>query len=122
MKNAQGVVYSTEHGRMCPDCARPQALCQCRQQAAPPSGGVRLLLDTKGRQGKGVTVIQGLPLLPAELAQLGKQLKAACGTGGTLKDGTIELQGDHRDWVLNHLQSRGWPVKLVGGPLPPKSR
>lgn len=91
------LVYSTESGRMCPDCRQPVAQCACaaaRAAAVPAGDGiVRVSRETKGRGGKAVTLVKGVALPAAELAQLGKQLKAACGTGGTVKDGVIEVQG-----------------------------
>jgi translation initiation factor 1 len=113
-----GLVYSTESGRMCPVCRAPVAQCQCRKPGAavPPSDGVvRLFFETKGRGGKGVTVVRGLGLDEAALTALGKKLKTACGVGGTAKDGVIELQGDHRDRVLALLKEQGRNVKKAGG-------
>jgi translation initiation factor 1 len=112
------LVYSTETGRVCPDCGQPAAACVCRQadNAAPAGDGIaRVSLDTKGRKGKGVTVIKGLALDAAALAALGRQLKANCGSGGTTKDGVIEIQGDHRDTVIAALQKQGMRVKRAGG-------
>jgi translation initiation factor 1 len=112
------LVYSTESGRMCPTCRLSLAECTCKSAAAalPPSDGiVRVSLDTKGRKGKGVTVVKGVPLDAAALTQLGKQLKANCGSGGTVKDGVIEVQGDHRDTVIAALQKQGYTVKRAGG-------
>ncbi|MGR2660901.1 translation initiation factor Sui1 [Chromobacterium haemolyticum] len=111
-----GLVYSTEHGRMCPQCGFAVAQCQCGKQEAPAGDGVvRVRRETKGRNGKAVTVIQGAPLNALELAQLGKQLKNACGSGGTVKDGVIEIQGDHCEQVVGLLKQRGWTVKRAGG-------
>ena len=111
-----GLVYSTEAGRMCPACRQPVAQCVCNKAVAPPTDGVvRLFFETKGRGGKGVTVVRGLGLAEPELAALGKKLKAACGVGGTAKDGVIELQGDHRDRVLALLAAQGHKVKKAGG-------
>lgn len=115
-----GLVYSTEAGRMCPACRQAVAQCRCKALAAaavaPAGDGIaRVSLDTKGRRGKGVTVISGVPLGAAALAQLGKQLKAACGSGGTVKDGVIEVQGDHREAVMAALQKQGFRVKRAGG-------
>jgi translation initiation factor 1 len=76
---------------------------------------VRLFFETKGRGGKGVTVVRGLGLDDAALAALGKKLKTACGVGGTAKDGVIELQGDHRDRVMALLKEQGRNVKKAGG-------
>jgi translation initiation factor 1 len=113
-----GLVYSTEHGRMCPACRRPVAQCTCRSATAPPApadGFVRVACEKKGRGGKAVTVVRGVALEAAALDALGKSLKAACGSGGTVKDGVIEVQGDHRAKVAALLQAQGWRVKTVGG-------
>ncbi len=112
-----GIVYSTAHGRMCPECGRPAKDCVCRRKRDVSSGGgvVRIGRETKGRKGKGVTVITGLPGDEAALKEIGKQLKAKCGAGGTVKDGIIEIQGDHRDLLLEELSNRGFKVKLAGG-------
>jgi translation initiation factor 1 len=112
-----GLVYSTEAGRMCPACRNPVAQCACRNAIAPPGDGVvRVFFETKGRGGKGVTVVRGLGLAEAELAALGKKLKAACGVGGTAKEGVVELQGDHRDRVIALLGAQGFKnVKKAGG-------
>ncbi len=97
---------------MCPGCGKPLAACVCRQAQAPVSDGmIRVRLETKGRKGKGVTVITGVPLAPAELAALGKQLKQQCGAGGTVKEGMIEVQGDHCESVAEALKKLGWCVK-----------
>lgn len=101
---------------MCAGCSRPVAECECRpDDVARPRGPVRVARETKGRRGKGVTVISGVPLPAEELGALGTQLKKTCGSGGTVKDGVIEIQGDHRDKVVALLQGRGWNVKRAGG-------
>lgn len=112
-----GLVYSTEHGRMCPACRKPVAQCICSKKNALPisDGIVRVSLETRGRKGKGVTLIKGLTLDATALAQLGKQLKTACGSGGTVKDGVIEIQGDHCERVIEALKKQGWTVKRAGG-------
>lgn len=120
MKNAKltgGLVYSTEHGKMCPGCRHSLAECVCsRSPTLPLSDGiVRVSRETKGRKGKGVTLIKGLTLDALALAQLGKQLKTACGSGGTVKDGVIEVQGDHCERVIEILNKQGWVVKRAGG-------
>ena len=81
----------------------------------PTSGAVRLSYETKGRKGKGVTIVRGVPLAQSDLEALGKQLRSQCGSGGTVKDGVIEIQGDHRSRVEPILQARGWNVKRTGG-------
>ena len=113
---AGGLVYSTEAGRMCPTCRRPVAACTCKQAQLPAAGGpVRVSRESKGRGGKTVTVVKGLPLDAMALALLGKQLRTACGSGGTAKDGVIEVQGDHCDRVVAALLARGHTVKRAGG-------
>lgn len=115
-----GLVWSSDHGRMCPACRRPLPGCTCRaaSAAARPAasdGIVRVSRETGGRGGKTVTVIRGVPLAPDALATLARRLKAACGSGGTVRDGTIELQGDHRDAAVALLTADGYRVKLAGG-------
>lgn len=113
-----GLVYSTEGGRMCPACRQPLAACTCAAAAAARprgDGTVRVRRETGGRGGKTVTTVRGLPLADAALATLAKQLRAACGTGGAVKDGVVELQGDHVDKVLAWLQTAGHPAKRAGG-------
>ncbi|OGR18639.1 MAG: translation initiation factor SUI1 [Desulfobacterales bacterium GWB2_56_26] len=116
-KSAQGVVYSTDHGRMCPACGKPASACSCgkKKTGQPADGIVRVGRETKGRKGKGVTIISGVPLSEEEVQALAKELKKRCGSGGTVKDAAIEIQGDHRDTVIEELQKRGWKVKRVGG-------
>ena len=116
-----GLVYSTDTGRMCPACRQPLAACLCPVTPARPVGDgiVRVSRETQGRKGKGVTVVRGLPGDDASLADLARRLKALCGAGGTLKDGVVELQGDHRDRVVEFLQKAlepaGVKVKRSGG-------
>lgn len=112
-----GLVYSSHHGQMCPACGQPATQCRCRAAAPAPRGDgiVRVGRETKGRKGAGVTVVTGVPLAGAALADLASALKRRCGSGGTVKDGVIELQGEHRDTVVAELQSRGYTVKRVGG-------
>ena len=104
---------------MCPACRRPLAQCACRNAAAVPAapadGVVRVLRETKGRGGKAVTVVRGVPGDAATLLKLGQELKAACGSGGTVKDGSIEVQGDHVEKAMAWLQLRGHKVKRSGG-------
>ena len=120
LKKSTGLVYSTDSGRMCPDCRQPMAACVCKalaktQAQAAGDGIARVSRDSKGRGGKTVTVVKGLALDEAALTALGKQLKATCGSGGTVKDGVIEVQGDHADAVVLALQKRGFTVKRSGG-------
>jgi len=102
---------------MCPACGRAAGDCACGREngAAATDGVVRVGRETKGRKGKGVTVITGVPLAGPELADLAKKLKNRCGAGGTVKNGVIEIQGDHRDRVVTELEGRGWTVKRSGG-------
>jgi len=115
------LVYSTERGGVCSACGRPHARCRCspRRRAAPPpaagDGIARVRRETKGRRGKAVTTIAGLPLAEPELRELAGELKRHCGSGGSAKDGAIEIQGDHRDAVVAFLEGRGYPVKRAGG-------
>lgn len=117
------LVYSTDTGRICPDCSQPVAQCQCAANkkamavagAASADGVVRVQRETKGRGGKSVTLVRGLGLEAETLSALAKQLKAACGSGGTVKDGVIEVQGDHVLTLLAALEKRGYRVKRLGG-------
>jgi len=111
------VVYSTGIGTLCPNCRRPVRECVCPKGApgaARPSA-VRVGRETKGRAGKGVTVITGLPLSPDEMQALAGELKKRCGSGGTVRDGVIEIQGDHRDTLVAALIRLGWAAKKSGG-------
>jgi translation initiation factor 1 len=116
-------VYSTGQGRLCPECARPVAECRCRRskpaqpQAITPRGDgiVRVGREIQGRKGKGVTVITGVPLTGAALEELAKRLKKRCGSGGTVHEGAIEIQGDHRDALVAELARLGYTVKRSGG-------
>ncbi|MCB1961505.1 MAG: translation initiation factor Sui1 [Rhodocyclaceae bacterium] len=115
--SASRLVYSTESGRQCPACAQPVAQCQCRALAAarPKGDGIaRVSRETKGRGGKTVTLIRNLPLDDDALATLGKRLRTACGSGGTVRDGVIEIQGDHRERVIAALVKDGFTVKQAG--------
>ena len=112
-----GLVYSTESGRMCPTCRQPLKQCVCSLKKAVPAGDgvVRVSRETKGRGGKAVTLVRGLALDEPALNNLGKQLRAACGSGGTVKDGVIEVQGDHCERVIGLLKVQGLSVKRAGG-------
>ena len=112
-----GLVYSTDSGRMCPSCRQALGNCRCNAiPKGPPSDGVvRVSIQTKGRAGKGVTLVSGLALDAVALAAMGKQLKTACGSGGTVKDSVLEVQGDHRDRIVELLKAQGLVVKRAGG-------
>ncbi len=114
---AGGLVYSTDSGRMCPQCRQPLTLCVCRKgpPVATGDGIVRVSREKKGRGGKTVTLVRGLALESAALTVLARQLKAACGTGGTVADGVIEIQGDHVERLVVALQGQGFTVKGAGG-------
>lgn len=115
-RNQGGLVFSTEQGRMCPGCSQPVADCTCQQSAQPAGDGVvRVSRETKGRKGKGVTLVTGVPMNTDELKAFAKVLKARCGVGGTVKDGVIEIQGDQRDVLVPLLQDKGWTVRRSGG-------
>ena len=115
--NNRGTVYSTEHGRMCPACGNPTSDCTCQpiKNVAQNDGVVRVGWETKGRKGKGVTLIGGVPLDGDGLRRLASQLKQRCGSGGTVKDGIIEIQGDHRNIVMEELKKQDYTVKRAGG-------
>ena len=115
-RSTGGLVYSTESGRMCPACRQPVAQCACQAKKAAPAndGMVRVARETKGRGGKAVTLVRGLALDEAALNSLGKQLRTACGCGGTVKDGVIEVQGDHCERVIELLKAQGHSVKRAG--------
>ena len=117
MRNNSRPVYSCEAGRLCPNCGKPVPECSCSHKKAPAGndGVVRIHRETKGRKGKGVTLISGVPLKGEELKKLAKALKQKCGSGGTLKNGVIEIQGEHRDTVFAELKNKGWQVKKAGG-------
>ncbi len=110
-------VYSTDKGRLCPQCQRAVADCVCGKSrpAGIGDGVVRIRRETKGRGGKAVTVIDGLPLAPPELKALAKALKKRCGVGGSTRESSIVIQGDARDTVKQELEKRGYTVKLAGG-------
>lgn len=117
MENDSRLVYSTDQGKMCPTCGKSAAGCRCRRAAQAPKGDgiVRVSRETKGRKGKGVTVIAGVPLSTSELKTLSRELKQICGSGGTVKNGVIEIQGDHRERLVAALMQRGFTVKRAGG-------
>ena len=115
-----GLVYSTGGGRVrrCPHCGGPlqDGRCGCRAAARPTGDGIlRVRRETGGRRGKTVTTISGFAGTDAELRALAGQLKKLCATGGSVAEGTIEIQGDHRERVVEHLRKAGHQVKLAGG-------
>ncbi len=110
-----GFSYSTQHGELCGICFAPKAKCTCAPVGATDDGVVRVGRSTKGRKGAGVTTVSGVPLKGAELKALAKKLKQKCGSGGTLRNGIIEVQGEHQDTIVKELEKRGWTVKRSGG-------
>jgi translation initiation factor 1 len=107
-RDTDRLVYASGSGRVRP--AEPEA-----PRRARGDGVVRVRRETQGRGGKTVTTISGVPLAGEALAQLASELKRRCGTGGTAKDGVIEIQGDHRDVLVAELERRGFTVKRAGG-------
>jgi translation initiation factor 1 len=105
-------VYSTEHGDLRNQERKPQAV---RRSLPPQQQTAYLHRDSKGRGGKTVTLVKNLQLTPDDLKELAKTLKQACGTGGTIKDGVIEIQGEHREKIAAALQAMGYKVKIAGG-------
>jgi translation initiation factor 1 len=115
---AARIIYSTGMGSLCPNCRRPVRDCVCPKGvpgAAKFGTTVRVGREVKGRAGKGVTTVTGLPLAMAEIDALATRLKKRCGSGGTVRDGVIEIQGDHRDVIVGELLKLGWPAKKAGG-------
>ena len=113
----KGLVYSTDKGRTCPGCGHPAKQCCCSKEKNRQQGDavVRVSWQTKGRKGSGVCLITGVGLGEAELKKLAKQLKKKCGSGGTVKNGIIEIQGDHRQVLVDALIKLGFKAKLAGG-------
>ena len=112
------LVYSTDLGRRCPDCGQASTDCVCKQaDACAPSGDgiVRIRRETKGRKGKGVSIVSGVPLSANELKTLGKELRQKLSTGGAVKCHEMEFQGDQRQALKTLLENMGFTVKLAGG-------
>jgi translation initiation factor 1 len=113
------IVYRSGIGRICPGCQRPLAQCACKdargKPARPGTGAVRVARATQGRGGKVVSVITGLPLGETELAALAAELRKRCGSGGTVREGAIEIQGEHRDTLVAELVKRGYQARRSGG-------
>jgi translation initiation factor 1 len=120
--NNTRLVYSTESGQICPSCGHPTTKCTCKkkktvkkQSIYPNDGTVRIRREVKGRKGKTVTAVFGLPLGDKKLQQFAKILKRLCGSGGSVKDSIIIIQGDHRKTLLNEIKKEGYTVTLSGG-------
>ena len=113
------LVYSTSGGKICRKCRKPVPQCICRdidaKKIVDNDGIVRVGRETKGRKGKGVTVVTGIPLPADELLHFAGTLKRKCGCGGTVRDGIIEIQGDKRDLLVDVLTKQGYRVKKSGG-------
>ena len=121
MADNSRLVYSTKSGRMCSNCGKPFKNCSCKRKKEKPLGNteadgiIRIRREKKGRKGKIVTAISGINPANDDLKQIAKVLKGKCGTGGSIKDGIIFIQGDHRQAIQNELQKQGFKVKLAGG-------
>ena len=115
-KKREGLVYSTDHGKMCPGCNQAENNCLCsKEETVSTKGPIKIRRETKGRKGKGVTVISNIPLTLSEIKDLAKALKTRVGTGGTVKNATIEIQGEHINLLIEELKKRGFAVKRIGG-------
>lgn len=116
MNTNSRLVYSTDEGKVCTDCGKAKTACTCHQHppASAGDGIIRIQRETKGRKGKGVSLITGLPLGHEQLQTLAKQLKKKCGCGGTVKNGVIEIQGDYRTLLKENLEQMGYKVKIAG--------
>ena len=112
------LVYSTETGKICPTCQKPLSKCTCKKKSkSQPNikidGIIRVQREVKGRKGKTVTTVSGFEINADELKNLAAQLKRRCGTGGSVKDGVIIIQGDHRDTLITELNARGFKAKGI---------
>ena len=115
------LVYSTESGKICSICQNPVSKCTCKKKKSRSQanikidGTIRVQREVKGRKGKTVTTVSGFQINADELKNLATQLKRRCGTGGSLKDDVIIIQGDHRDTLMADLKARGFKAKIAGG-------
>ena len=115
------LVYSTESGKICPSCQQPVISCNCKKKKSRSQptikidGIIRVQREVKGRKGKTVTTVSGFQIDSVELKNLAAELKRRCGTGGSLKDGVIIIQGDHRNTLITELENRGFKAKIAGG-------
>ena len=117
-RSNSSLAYSSDDSTACATCGKPAAACRCKKEKSAVSTGdgiVRVGRETKGRKGKGVTIISGVPLGQEALRQIATRLKQRCGSGGTVKESVIEIQGDHRDVIVAELESQGFTVKRSGG-------
>jgi translation initiation factor 1 len=119
--NNSRLVYSTKSGKICPSCQKPVSDCTCKKKKprSKPNikidGIIRVQREVKGRKGKTVTTVSGFEINADELKNLATQLKRRCGTGGSVKDGVILIQGDHRETLITELEGRGFKAKISGG-------
>lgn len=119
--NNSNLVYSTETGKICPSCQKPVLKCSCKNKKSKTQphikydGIIRVQREVKGRKGKTVTTVSGFQITDDELKHLAAQLKRRCGTGGSVKDGMIIIQGDHRNTLTTELTNRGFKAKAAGG-------
>ena len=119
--NNSRLVYSTESGKICPSCQKPVTDCTCKKKKSRSQPNIkiddiiRVQREVKGRKGKTVTTVSGFQMNDAELKNLASELKRRCGTGGSVKDGVILIQGDHRDILVTELKARGFKAKISGG-------
>lgn len=123
--NENRLVYSTERGRICPECGKQVSACSCKKKKAVNvhkqqtdyhnDDTIRIRREVKGRKGKTVTAVFGVPLENEQLRHFAKTLKHRCGAGGSVKDGVIVIQGDHRQTLLDEIKKHGYTVKLAGG-------
>lgn len=119
------LVFSTESGRICARCGKPSIKCGCRTgkpakemkptSGYPDDGIVRIRREVKGRKGKTVTAVFGIPLDESGLKKFAKLLKQRCGAGGNVKDGVIVIQGDHRKTLMDEIKKQGYKTKIAGG-------
>ena len=115
------LVYSTETGKICPLCQKSISECICKKKKLRSQtnikydGIIRIQREVKGRKGKTVTTLSGFQINDTELKNLATQLKRRCGTGGSVKDGVIIIQGDHRNTLVLELKNQGFKVKISGG-------
>ena len=119
--NESRLIYSTETGKICPTCQKPVTDCTCKKKKSISQanikidGLIRVQREVKGRKGKTLTIVSGFEINADELKNLAAQLKRRCGTGGSLKDGIIIIQGDHRGALIAELNERGFKAKIAGG-------
>ena len=123
--NDSRLVFSTGTGRICPECGRPVSSCSCKKKKAvkadkqpkgnPGDGTIRIQREVKGRKGKTVTAVFGVPLENEALRKFAKTLKRRCGAGGSVKDGVVVIQGDHRQTLLDEIRKLGYTATLAGG-------